>query len=296
MLADKGTETADIEEDDNPLVFCRTLCSQFSATDQLRCMEALLVNFHTLSKETATKGKRSSKALSSLQRQFVAPGEHTPKQVRHFGYLALSFVASNLAAPTFNHAVVGMEVEAEEAETAMTEDGEPGPNNEATEAVVLAQKSILGIMESSLSSVLFVSSFRASLDQGDGSQRFWKVIERKLYDINDRTNGLLKVEKFAEVVRSLLNKTEDATLQQKAVLLLTDRIKGDDSPTNRSIELYLGLAAELVGLCRGGASGDTELAQSALFALTVLVVRFGSDFSGSVLLPIVELLIVSSCN
>lgn len=256
-------------------------------------MESLLTNFHAITTASSNGGGGAGKRgrapkLTDIQQQLVAPGDHTAKQVRHFGYLALSFVASNLASPAFNRAVVKMEVDAEEAaadaDAEMDEDGSVTAATTASsralaDAVALAQKSILGVMESSLTSILFVTSLRSGLEQADASQRFWKVIERKLYEINDRTNGLLKVEKFAEVVRSLLSRADEVTLQQKAVLLLTDRIKGDVGPSPDTIALYLGLASELVELCSDGVSRDTELAQSAMFALTVLVVRFGRDFS-----------------
>jgi hypothetical protein len=112
VLADKATEAVDIEEDDNPLVFCRTLCGQFPATDQLRCMRALLDNFCALTvednsaanKKGAASGKKratggaggasgaagammplaaaaAARELTELQRLLVAPDEHTPKQV-----------------------------------------------------------------------------------------------------------------------------------------------------------------------------------------------------------------------
>ena len=45
---------------------------------------------------------------------------------------------------------------------------------------------------------------------------------------------------------------------------------------------YIGLAPELVSLARAGTSEDTELAQSALFALTMLIVRFGANPDGCV--------------
>ena len=43
---------------------------------------------------------------------------------------------------------------------------------------------------------------------------------------------------------------------------------------------YTGLAPKLVSLARAGTSEDTELAQSALFAITMLVVRFGANPDG----------------
>lgn len=223
--------------EDSDVEFCMHLCQAFPAVDQLTSAHQLLVLYTAINAQldAAPPTPVSAKAAKK-HRAIVSPparaghdtatnaifkaSEHSPRQCRNFVYLVLSFASKALSAKPFLDKVVTVEREGTPSVQGVVQE-------EALAVISLALGCVLRIQSISSSGRKGIRPGAESDANERSLRRYWAVSLARMYDIIDKSNSLLSVPAFVNVVSSLLQRT-DSVLKKKAVLLLVDRISNDN--------------------------------------------------------------------
>ncbi|XP_040285553.1 HEAT repeat-containing protein 1 [Bufo bufo] len=256
-VATNGEKDAVLERDTE---FWVSVCCEFSVQNQLESLISLL-NF--LSKLPENKEEDEPQQKKNKLRKQKARKEdtelfnvttHSAKQLRHFKFLTVSFMANLLASRSF----VGKVVECEAAE----------------ELQKLEQR----ILEEILCYIKLVAgSVEANADKP--TAKFWRALLNKSYELLDKINALLPTETFILVVRGLMS-NHLPSVRRKAMDLLNNKLQHQTQWKDKQIELMLGLVKDLLSVAQRKGSGEGEEQainrQTALYSLKLLCKCFGS--------------------
>ncbi|XP_069625106.1 HEAT repeat-containing protein 1 [Ranitomeya imitator] len=252
-----GEKDVVLEQDSE---FWVSVCCEFSVQNQLKSLVSLLKFISTLpeNKEDDPEQKKSKlrrpKVLKEDTELFDV-ATHSAKQIRHFTFLSVSFMANLLA----SHAFVGKVVECDAAE----------------ELQELEQR----ILEEVLCYIKLVAgSVEANADKP--TARFWRALLNKSYELLDKVNALLPTETFIPVIRGLMS-NHLPSVRRKAMDLLNNKLQHRTAWDEQQIELLLGLVKDLHSVTqrKGNVEGEEQAInrQTALYSLTLLCRLFGSD-------------------
>lgn len=255
--ASNGEKDAVLELD---IEFWISVCCDFSVQDQLQSLVNILQYLTKLpkNKDEDDSEKKKSKLRKSKPQEpehhLFNVESHSGKQLRHFKFLSISFMAQLLASQRF----VGKVVECSESE----------------ELQVLEQK----LLEEVLCYINVVaSSVEENADKP--TAKFWRALLSKSYEMLDKVNALLPTEAFIPVIRGLMT-NQLASVRRKAMDLLNNKLQHRVQWQEEQMELLLGLIGELLSIARRKAKEKEEEEQAinrqtALYSLKLLCKCFG---------------------
>ncbi|KAK1328037.1 hypothetical protein QTO34_012459 [Cnephaeus nilssonii] len=248
-----GEKDAMLEADTE---FWISVCCEFSVQEQIQSLMNILQYLLRLPEE---KEETVPKVASHVSE---APGEtlqvfnvdaHTAKQLRHFKFLSVSFMAQLLASSCFIRKVV--------------ESGGP--------------QALKGLEQRLLEAVLgYINAVAQSVEKNADklTGKFWRALLSKAYDLLDKVNALLPTETFIPVIRGLLGNPLPS-VRRKAMDLLNNKLQQKASWKKKTVYHFLKLVPVLLAVVQHRKKGAEEQAvnrQTALYTLKLLCKNFGA--------------------
>uniref|UniRef100_A0A673MUD9 HEAT repeat-containing protein 1 n=1 Tax=Sinocyclocheilus rhinocerous TaxID=307959 RepID=A0A673MUD9_9TELE len=233
-----GAEKEAVVERDQE--FWISVCCEFEIKEQLTSMIRILQYLMTLPQD------REEETVSDVIFNVEA---HSGKDLRHFKFLSVSFMAQLLGSDRF---------------------------------VGKVESTLQALQQNLLEEVLrYIHAVaRCVEDNADKSTaKFWRALLSKSYDILDKVNALLPMDSFIMVMRGLMG-NQLASVRRKAMELLNNKLQQRMQWITVLLEL-IGVLLKIVGRSHGQdtAQEEEELAinrQTALYSLKLLCRNFGS--------------------
>nr|XP_032630936.1 HEAT repeat-containing protein 1 [Chelonoidis abingdonii] len=180
---------------------------------------------------------------------------HSGKQLRHFKFLSVSFMAQLLASQSFVEKIVEC-------------DG-------AEELQELEQR----LLEEVLRYINVVAhSVEENADKP--TAKFWRALLNKSYDMLDKVNALLPTQTFIPVIRGLMT-NQLPSVRRKAMDLLNNKLQQRTRWQKAQVRQLLELIPELIAIVQRKINEEEEEQainrQTALFSLKLLCKCFGTD-------------------
>ncbi|XP_061732027.1 HEAT repeat-containing protein 1 [Nerophis ophidion] len=257
--------------------FWISVCCHFEVAEQLTSLINILNFLMQLpddKDEAATKHprprpggqkmkKKKKEDEEEVEEVIFSVDAHSSKDLRHFKFLSVSFLAQLLASDTFIGKVADVR-----------EDDGAGVLQE------LQQR----LLEENLRYINAVA--RCVEDNADKpTAKFWRVLLNKTYDVLDKVNALLPADTFITVMRGLMA-NRLPSVRRKAMELLNNKLQHRTQWAERQISALLELVGDLlavVGKSSGAAAQEAEAEaeqtinrQTALYSLKLLCRNFGS--------------------
>uniref|UniRef100_A0A8C2FHW8 HEAT repeat-containing protein 1 n=1 Tax=Cyprinus carpio TaxID=7962 RepID=A0A8C2FHW8_CYPCA len=240
-----GAEKEAVVERDQD--FWISVCCEFEVKEQLTSIIRILQYLMTLpqDKEEVKKEETVSDVIFSVE-------ANSGKDLRHFKFLSISFMAQLLASDRF----VGKVADCED----------------------ITESTLQTLLEEVLRYIHAVA--RCVEDNADKpTAKFWRALLSKSYDILDKVNSLLPMDSFIMVMRGLMG-NQLASVRRKAMELLNNKLQQRTQWITVLLEL-IGVLLKIVGRSHGQvtAQEEEELAinrQTALYSLKLLCRNFGS--------------------
>ncbi|XP_006761371.1 PREDICTED: LOW QUALITY PROTEIN: HEAT repeat-containing protein 1 [Myotis davidii] len=199
LAAACGEKDAMLEADTE---FWISVCCEFSVQEQIQSLMNILQYLLRLpeeKEETVPKvASPPSEAAGELLQVFSVDA-HTAKQLRHFKFLSVSFMAQLLASSHFIRKVV--------------ESGGP--------------QALKGLEQRLLEAVLgYINAVAQSVEKNADklTGKFWRALLSKAYDMLDKVNALLPTETFIPVISGLLGNPLPS-VRRKAMDLLNNKLQ-----------------------------------------------------------------------
>ncbi|XP_063299718.1 HEAT repeat-containing protein 1 [Pelobates fuscus] len=255
-MATNGEKDAVLERDTE---FWVSICCEFSVYDQIESLIQLLQFLSKLpeNKDEDEHEKKTSKARKPKSQvpevDLFNMETHSAKQLRHFKFLSVSFMAQHLA----SHSFVGKVVECEFAEK--------------------LKKMEQRLLEDVLHYIhLIAGSVESNADKP--TAKFWRALLNKSYEMLDKVNALLPTETFIPVIRGLMS-NQLPSVRRKAMDLLNSKLQHRTQWQSEQVELLLGLIQDLLSIVRRKPNVEEEEQainrQTALYSLKLLCKCFG---------------------
>uniref|UniRef100_A0A673K9U4 HEAT repeat-containing protein 1 n=1 Tax=Sinocyclocheilus rhinocerous TaxID=307959 RepID=A0A673K9U4_9TELE len=238
-----GAEKEAVVERDQD--FWTSVCCEFEVKEQLTSIIRILQYLMTLPQD------KEEETVSDVIFNMEA---NSGKDLRHFKFLSVSFMAQLLASDRF----VGKVADCEDL----------------TESTLQT----LHLLEEVLRYIHAVA--RCVEDNADKpTAKFWRALLSKSYDILDKVNALLPMDSFIMVMRGLMG-NQLASVRRKAMELLNNKLQQRTQWITVLLDL-IGVLLNIVGRSHGQvtAQEEEELAinrQTALYSLKLLCRNFGS--------------------
>ncbi|XP_066467559.1 HEAT repeat-containing protein 1 [Tiliqua scincoides] len=252
-----GEKDAVLETDTE---FWISVCCEFSVKQQLQSLMAILQYLTKLpeNKEDVPEQKKSRLRKTKSHNQemeLFSVESHSGKQLRHFKFLSVSFMAQLLASRSF----VKQVVECEDVE----------------ELKQFEQRLLEDVL-------CYINTVACSVEENADTPtaKFWRALLNKSYDVLDKVNALLPTETFIPVIRSLMaNKLP--SVRRKAMDLLNNKLQQRTQWQKTQVDLLLGMVPDLLAVVRQN-TGEAEQEQAinrqtALFGLKLLCKCFGTE-------------------
>ncbi|XP_070782715.1 HEAT repeat-containing protein 1 [Enoplosus armatus] len=267
--------------------FWISLCCQFEVTDQLTSLINIL-NFllqlpddkddAAVKRSVGRRGaKKKMEEEEKVEELLFSLEAHSSKELRHFKFLSVSFMAQLLGSASF----IGKVADGGDA----------------------IDESLQQLQQTLLEEILrYVHSVaRCVEDSADKpTAKFWRVLLNKAYDVLDKVNALLPTDTFITVMRGLMG-NQLPSVRRKAMELLNNKLQHRTQWEEQQVTALLQLTGDLlsiVGKGHGKVMEDEEAEQAinrqtALYSLKLLCRSFASDHQEAfvpVLLQTVELI------
>uniref|UniRef100_A0A8C2XIS9 HEAT repeat-containing protein 1 n=1 Tax=Cyclopterus lumpus TaxID=8103 RepID=A0A8C2XIS9_CYCLU len=249
------TATSTSEKDaalERDVDFWVSLCCEFKVSEQLSSLISILL---FLLKLPDDKHDGETPPPIGPQREveelIFSLEAHSSKELRHFQFLSVSFMAQLLGSAGFIGKV-----------------GERCPL-------------CFRLLEEILRYIHAVAR-RAEDNADKPTAKFWRVLLNKAYEVLDKVNSLLPTDTFITVMRGLMG-NELASVRRKAMELLNNKLQHRTQWEDRQVTVLLQLTGDLLSIV-GKSSGEVmereaEHAinrQTALYSLKLLCRSFGS--------------------
>lgn len=242
--------------------FWISVCCEFNVKQQLQSLIAILQYLAKLpankEDDSEQKKSRSRKTKShSEEMELFSVESHSGKQLRHFKFLSVSFMAQLLA----SHSFVKKVVECEDPE----------------ELKEFEQRLLEEVL-------CYINTVACSVEENADSPtaKFWRALLNKSYDVLDKVNALLPTETFIPVIRSLMaNKLP--SVRRKAMDLLNNKLQQRTQWQKTQVDLLLGMVPDLLAVVQWNMNEAEEKQeqainrQTALFGLKLLCKCFGTE-------------------
>ncbi|KAM4828879.1 HEAT repeat-containing protein 1 [Thomomys bottae] len=254
LVAACGEKDAVLEADTE---FWISVCCEFGVQHQLQSLMNVLqylVKLPEEKEETPHKAGSVKKEIQEDALQVFNVDTHTSKQLRHFKFLSVSFMAQLLASNSFLKKVV--------------ESGGP--------------QIFKGLEQRLLETVLgYINTVAQSAEKNADklTAKFWRALLSKAYDMLDKVNALLPTETFITVLKGLVGNPLPS-VRRKALDLLNNKLQHSASWQRRTVHRFLKLVPVLLAMVQHRKEAEEEQAinrQTALYTLKLLCKNFGAE-------------------
>nr|XP_020444378.1 HEAT repeat-containing protein 1 isoform X1 [Monopterus albus]XP_020444379.1 HEAT repeat-containing protein 1 isoform X1 [Monopterus albus] len=249
--------------------FWISLCCQFEVADQLSSLINILKFLLQLpddkddapvKRSVGRRGGKRKEEEEKVEDLIFSLEAHSSKELRHFKFLCVSFMAQLLGSASFIEKIA---------------DG----SDVGDESLQQLQQKLLEEILCYLHSVA-----RCVEENADKpTTKFWRVLLSKAYDVLDKVNALLPTDNFITVMRGLMG-NQLASVRRKAMELLNNKLQHRTQWDEQQVTMLLQLAGDLLSIVRKGHNKVTEEVadqainrQTALYSLKLLCRSFGSD-------------------
>nr|XP_033467663.1 HEAT repeat-containing protein 1 isoform X1 [Epinephelus lanceolatus] len=252
--------------------FWISLCCQFEVTDQLTSLINILDFLLQLpdDKDNApvkrSVGRRGAKKEETEEEKvedlIFSVEAHSSKELRHFKFLCVSFMAQLLGSASF----IGKVADGGDA----------------------VDESLQQLQQRLLEEILrYIHSVARCVEENADkpTAKFWRVLLNKAYDVLDKVNSLLPTDTFITVMRGLMG-NQLASVRRKAMELLNNKLQQRTQWDQQQVMVLLQLTGDLLSIVGKSHSKVTEAEQdaeqainrqTALYSLKLLCRSFGSD-------------------
>ncbi|OCT77815.1 HEAT repeat-containing protein 1 isoform X1 [Xenopus laevis] len=257
-MAINGEKDAVLERDTELWV---SVCCEFGVHEQLQSLIKLLQFLAKLPENKNEDDKEEKKSRTQKQKPQEA-GIHlfsvetlSAKELRHFKFLSVSFIAQLLASNTFVGKVV---------------------NCQAAEQLEESEQRLLEEV------LCYINLIAASVENNADkpTAKFWRALLNKSYEMLDKVNALLPTETFIPVIRGLMSNPMPS-VRRKAMDLLNNKLQHRTRWQEEQIELMLGLIKDLLSIVHRKPNVEEEEQainrQTALYSLKLLCKCFGPE-------------------
>ncbi|XP_051959284.1 HEAT repeat-containing protein 1 [Xyrauchen texanus] len=261
-----GAEKESVVERDQD--FWISVCCEFEVKEQLTSLIKIIQYLMTVPQDSEevpekkrTQGRSGVKKEETVSDLIFSVDTHSGKELRHFKFLSISFMAQLLASDSF----VGKVADYED----------------------LTESALQNLQQSLLEEVLrYIHAVaRCVEDNSDKpTAKFWRALLSKTYDTLDKVNALLPMGTFITVMKGLLG-NQLASVRRKAMELLNNRLHQRTQWQEEEVVLLLELIDDLLSIVGRGhgqftAQEEEEQAinrQTALYSLKLLCRSFSSS-------------------
>uniref|UniRef100_A0A3Q1INU8 HEAT repeat-containing protein 1 n=1 Tax=Anabas testudineus TaxID=64144 RepID=A0A3Q1INU8_ANATE len=248
--------------------FWISLCCQFEVNDQLTSLINILnfllqlpddKNDAPVKRIVARRGAKKVEEEEKLEELIFSVEAHSSKELRHFKFLSVSFMAQLLGSASFIGKVA---------------DGGD-----------ICDESLQQLQQRLLEEILrYIHSVARCVEENADkpTAKFWRVLLNKAYDVLDKVNALLPTDTFIVVMRGLMG-NQLASVRRKAMELLNNKLQHRTQWDEQQVTVLLQLTGDLLSIVAKGHGKVTEEAeqainrQTALYSLKLLCRSFGSD-------------------
>ncbi|KAM6218768.1 HEAT repeat-containing protein 1 isoform 2-T2 [Rhynchocyon petersi] len=254
LTAASGEKDTVLEADTE---FWISVCCEFSIQHQVQSLMTILDYLTRLPEEkedTVAKAGSSRTESEEEMLQVFNVATHTNKQLRHFKFLSVSFMAQLLASSHFLRKVV--------------ESGGP--------------QVLKGLEQRLLETILgYINAVAQALEKNADKQtvKFWRALLSKAYDVLDKVNALLPTEMFIPVVRGLVG-SPLPSVRRKALDLLNSKLQQSTTWKKTTVHHFLQLVPVILAIVQHKKKELEEQAinrQTALYTLNLLCKNFGAE-------------------
>ncbi|XP_021511049.1 HEAT repeat-containing protein 1 [Meriones unguiculatus] len=255
LVAAYGEKDAILEADTE---FWISVCCEFSVQYQVQSLMHILQYLEKLpeeKEETTSKTVSNKNEVQDEMLEVFKVDAHTSKQLRHFKYLSVSFMAQLLASNHFLKKVV--------------ESGGP--------------KVLHGLEQRLLETVLgYINTVAQSVEKNADklTVKFWRALLSKAYDMLDKVNALLPTETFISVVRGLVGNPLPS-VRRKALDLLNNKLQHHTFWKRKMVHRFLKLVPVLLAIVQHKKKEEEDEQainrQTALYTLKLLCKNFGAQ-------------------
>ncbi|KAF3704004.1 HEAT repeat-containing protein 1 Protein BAP28 [Channa argus] len=266
--------------------FWISLCCQFEVNDQLTSLIDIL-NFllqlpndkddAPVKRATGRRGaKKKEEEEERVEELIFSVEAHSSKELRHFKFLSVSFMAQLLGSASFIRKVA--------------------------DSSDVVDESLQQLQQSLLEEILrYIHSVAHCVEENADkpTAKFWRVLLNKSYDVLDKVNALMPTDTFIVVMRGLMG-NQLASIRRKAMELLNNKLQHRTQWDEEQVTVLLQLTGDLLSIVCKGHSKVTAVAeeqainrQTALYSLKLLCRSFGSDHQEAfvpVLLQMVQII------
>ncbi|KAM7370301.1 hypothetical protein PAMP_009861 [Pampus punctatissimus] len=246
--------------------FWISLCCQFEVTDQLT---SLINTLHFLlqlpddkddvpaKRSVSRRGAKKKNEEETVEELIFSLETHSSKELRHFKFLSVSFMAQLLGSPRF----IGKVADGGSA----------------------VDESLQQLQQRLLEEILrYIHSVARCVEENTEkpTAKFWRVLLNKAYDVLDKVNALLPTDTFITVMRGLME-NRLSSVRRKAMELLNNKLQHKTQWEEQQVTVLLQLTGDLlsiVGKTHGKVTEEVEQAinrQTALYSLKLLCRSFG---------------------
>lgn len=261
-----GPEKESVMERDQD--FWISVCCEFEVKEQLtsliRVLQYLMIlpqDSEEVPEKKPTRGRSAVQKEETVSDLIFSVQAHSGKELRHFKFLSVSFMAHLLASDRF----VGKVADCED----------------------ITDATLQNLQQSLLEEVLrYIHTVaRCVEDNSDKpTAKFWRALLSKSYDTLDKVNALLPMDTFITVMRGLMG-NQLASVRRKAMELLNNKLQQRTQWQEEQITVLLELISDLLHIVGRGhgqvtAQEEEEQAinrQTALYSLKLLCRSFGSN-------------------
>ncbi|XP_024117299.1 HEAT repeat-containing protein 1 isoform X1 [Oryzias melastigma] len=208
---------------------------------------------------------------------------HSSKELRHFKFVSVSFMAQLLSSSSFIQKVA--------------DHIDEGEDDSQTHLQQLQQQ----LLEENL---CYINSVARCVEENADKHtaKFWRVLLNKTYEVLDKVNALLPTNIFITVMQGLMG-NQLASVRRKAMELLNNKLQQRTQWNKQQVTVLLELISDLLRVVGRGQVSEEEEAeqtinrQTALYSLKLLCHNIGSHHQEAfvpVLLQAVEVITVAN--
>ncbi|XP_041714076.2 HEAT repeat-containing protein 1 isoform X2 [Coregonus clupeaformis] len=274
LFKQHATQTNATEKDaalERDVEFWISVCCEFEVEDQLISLIKILKYLMALPQDKEdgpvkrpTRGRGAKKEEEEKAEELIFNMEaHSSKELRHFKFLSVSFMAQLLASGSF----VGM----------IAACGD------------IVEDSLQKLQQSLLEEILcYIHTVARCVEENTDKPtgKFWRALLNKAYDVLDKVNALLPTDTFITVMRGLMG-NQLPSVRRKAMELLNNKLQQKTQWQEEQVTVLLDLTGDLLVIVGHGhgkvkvmEEEEEEQAinrQTALYSLKLLCRSFGSD-------------------
>uniref|UniRef100_A0A8C7D059 HEAT repeat-containing protein 1 n=1 Tax=Oncorhynchus kisutch TaxID=8019 RepID=A0A8C7D059_ONCKI len=258
MFKQHATQTNATDKDaalERDVEFWISVCCEFEVEEQLVSLIKILKYLMALPQDKEDGEKLNKPAMHLTDTLFFFYTAHSSKELRHFKFLSVSFMAQLLASGSF----VGMD-------------------------------SLQKLQQSLLEEILcYIHTVARCVEENTDKPtgKFWRALLNKAYDVLDKVNALLPTDTFITVMRGLMG-NQLPSVRRKAMELLNNKLT--QTGDNLCVCFEQTALYSLKLLCRSFGSDHKEAFVPVLNQAVEIVVSLEEEKNvmGSALLCIAE--------